>query len=611
MPSIRPLSDTLISQIAAGEVVERPASVVKEVLENALDAGAQAIDVALENGGIKRIRINDDGSGMPAEDLPYALARHATSKIGSLDDLESVRSMGFRGEALASIASVARVAIVSRHTSSQRAWRIAVDGGDASAAEPAAHAPGTTVEVADLYFNTPARRKFLKSEATEFAHCEDMVRRAALSRPDVTFSLKHNNRVVQHLPKAELARRIETILGAEFAASMRNVDEAGAAIRLYGYAGAPAFSRASRDLQFVFINGRFVRDKLITHALRQAYRDVLHGDRHPAYALYLAIDPRAVDVNVHPSKIEVRFREPGAVHQFVYHAVAKALSSSASQTPAAMASPMLSDNGEVRPQAATFAMPQYNATPFTPTTAGFQTSLGVAQPRGNYGAFFAAARDTAMASATQAAANATAATPMQTDVEPHPLGYAIAQLHGIYVLAQNRQGLVLVDMHAAHERILYEKLKTALDASTMQTQRLLVPVTFNADRLDVATTEEHLTTLQELGFDMAPLSPTALAVRAVPAMLANGDLPSLARGVLHDIREFGASRVLTERQNDLLSTMACHGAVRANRALTPHEMNALLREMEETERSGQCNHGRPTWYQMSLSDLDKLFMRGR
>ena len=606
MPSIRPLPDTLISQIAAGEVVERPASVVKELLENALDAGAQSIDVALDNGGIKRIRINDDGSGIEAGDLPYALERHATSKISSLDDLESVRSLGFRGEALASIASVARVAIVSRHTGSPRAWRIAVDGGDASAAEPAAHAPGTTVEVADLYFNTPARRKFLKSEATEFAHCEDMLQRAALSRPDVSFSLKHNNRVVMHLPKTELARRIEAILGAEFAASMRTLDEAGAAIRLYGHAGAPAFSRASRDLQFVFVNGRFVRDKLITHALRQAYRDVMHGDRHPAYALYIEIDPRAVDVNVHPSKIEVRFREPGAVHQFVYHAVAKALAATAAQTPAAFASPALSDDGTLRPRAATFALPQ-----FTPTTSGFQTSLGVAQPRGNYSAFFAAARDTASASAVQTAAGMTATALPQTDVEQHPLGYALAQLHGIYILAQNRQGLVLVDMHAAHERILYEKLKTALDTRAIQTQKLLVPVTFNADRLDVATTEEHLDTLQALGFDMAPLSPTALAVRAVPAMLSGGDLASLARGVLHDIREFGASRVLSERQNELLSTMACHGAVRANRALTAHEMNALLREMEETERSGQCTHGRPTWYQMSLSDLDKLFMRGR
>jgi len=615
MPSIRALPDTLISQIAAGEVVERPASVVKELLENALDAGAHVVEVALDQGGVKRIRINDDGGGMEEGDLPLALARHATSKISTLDDLESVRSLGFRGEALASIASVARVSVVSRHAESQRAWRIAAEGAAPSAVEPAAHAPGTTIEVADLYFNTPARRKFLKSEQTEFAHCQDMVERAALSRPDVAFSLKHNGRVIQHLPRGDLSRRIEAVLGAEFAAAMRPVDEAGggeAALRLYGHAGAPSFSRASRDLQFVFVNGRFVRDKVLTHALREAYRDVMHGDRHPAYVLYLEIDPRAVDVNVHPSKIEVRFRDSRAIHQFVYHAVAKALSGSAAQAPVPSASPMLSDAGALRPQpsfgAGSYAGP-YATGPASTTM--FQPGLGIAQPRSNYGAFFAAARDSANQGAAATAAAALPGGESGTDADQHPLGYALAQLHGIYILAQNAQGLVLIDMHAAHERILYEKLKTALDASAMQTQKLLVPVTFNADRLDVATAEEHAATLHAIGFDVAPLSPTALAIRAVPSMLANGDLASLARGVLSDIREFGASRVITERQNELLSTMACHGAVRANRALTHHEMNALLREMEETERSGQCNHGRPTWYQMSMSDLDKLFMRGR
>jgi len=609
MPSIRALPDTLISQIAAGEVVERPASVVKELLENALDAGAHVIEVALEQGGVKRIRLNDDGGGIEEGDLPLALARHATSKISTLDDLESVRSLGFRGEALASIASVARVSVVSRYTESQRAWRITAEGAAPSAVEPAAHAPGTTIEVADLYFNTPARRKFLKSEQTEFAHCQDMVERSALSRPDVAFSLKHNGRVVQHLPRGDLARRIEAVLGAEFAAAMRPVDEAGggeAQLRLYGHAGAPSFSRASRDLQFVFVNGRFVRDKVLTHALREAYRDVMHGDRHPAYVLYLEIDPRAVDVNVHPSKIEVRFRDSRAIHQFVYHAVAKALSGSAAQAPVPSASPQFSESGALRPQPFFGAGSHAGSYTATASTTMFQPGLGIAQPRSNYGAFFAAARDSA-----EAAASALPRNESGTDTEQHPLGYALAQLHGIYILAQNAQGLVLIDMHAAHERILYEKLKTALDESAMQTQKLLVPVTFNADRLDVATAEEHASTLHAIGFDVAPLSPTALAVRAVPGMLANGDLPSLARGVLSDIREFGASRVITERQNELLGTMACHGAVRANRTLTLHEMNALLREMEETERSGQCNHGRPTWYQMSMNDLDKLFMRGR
>ncbi len=606
MPAIRPLSDTLISQIAAGEVVERPASVVKELLENALDAGAHAVEVSLDLGGIKRIRINDDGGGIESDELPLALMRHATSKISTLEDLESVRSLGFRGEALASIASVARVSLISRQAQAVHASRIASEGGSTTPVEPAAHAPGTTIEVADIYFNTPARRKFLKSEATEFAHCEEMVKRAALSRPDAAFSLKHNNRVSLHLPRADLRRRIAGVLGEDFAAGMRPVDESSGgeiALRLSGYAGAPGFSRSSRDLQYVFVNGRYVRDKVLTHALREAYRDLMHGDRHPAYVLFLDIDPRAVDVNVHPSKIEVRFRDSRAIHQFVYHAVAKALSGSASQTPAAHAA--LAESGNLQAVAAPTPLPSH--------MPAFQTTLGIAQPRGEYNAFVAAARPgTAWPQAApRAAAVLTQANPPGDAQVEHPLGYALAQLHGIYILAQNAQGLVLVDMHAAHERILYEQLKTALDDSTMQTQKLLVPASFNADKLDVATAEEHADTLLALGFDIAPLSPTALAVRTVPAMLAHGDLPALARGILGDIREFGASRVVSERQNELLSTMACHGAVRANRPLTAHEMNALLREMEETERSGQCNHGRPTWYQMSMGDLDRLFMRGR
>jgi DNA mismatch repair protein MutL len=602
---IRPLSDTLVSQIAAGEVVERPASVVKELVENALDAGAQAIDIALEQGGVRRVRVTDDGSGIPVEDLPLALARHATSKIASLDDLESVRSLGFRGEALASMASVARLSLLSRHAGESRGWRIAAEGDAApGAAEPAAHAQGTTVEVADLYFNTPARRKFVKTEATEFAHCDAVVRRAALSRPDVAFSLRHNGRVSLHLPRADLSRRVETVLGEEFAASMRPVDEAGAqGLSLRGFAGAPAFSRASRDLQFMYVNGRFVRDKLLAHALREAYRDVMHGDRQPAYALHLEIDPRTVDVNVHPSKTEVRFRDSRAVHQFVYHAVAKALAGSAASAPAPSAF-----------AAAPASAAWQRSASFASATQG---TLGIAQPRAEYAAFFSPSREAhrgAMAALPNAAlpeaAPRSGAVFSSEDLAP-PLGYALAQLHGLYILAQNQQGLVLVDMHAAHERILYEKLKVALDASSMQTQKLLVPSVLNADRLDVATAEEHERTLHAIGFDIVPLSPSTLAVRAVPAMLAGGDLPELARGILRDIRELGASRLVTERQNELLSTMACHGAVRAQRALSLHEMNALLREMEETERSGQCNHGRPTWYQMSISDLDKLFMRGR
>jgi DNA mismatch repair protein MutL len=585
VPAIRPLSETLVSQIAAGEVVDRPASVVKELLENSLDAGATDIGVALAEGGVKQVRVTDNGAGIESEDLAMAFARHATSKIASLDDLERVRSLGFRGEALASIASVARVALSSRTAGAASAFSLSAEGGSIGAVQPAAHPLGTTVEVNDLYYNTPARRKFLKSDATELAHCEDAFTRAALSRHEVTFTLRHNGRVVTRLAPSDPAHRAEGALGAGFAQSMRPIAADGGAIRLHGFAGSPAFTRASRDTQFVYVNGRFVRDKLISHALREAYRDVLHGERHPAYVLFLEIDPLGVDVNVHPSKIEVRFRDPRAVHQFVFHAVAKGLSGTAAETPAAMAAPVAVGQS-IQPRAG-------------------QAFLGLAQPVARYTAMFADAR-----AGTQSAAQKGSGDNLSSAETP-PLGFAIAQLHGIYILAQNQHGLILVDMHAAHERILYERLKAALDSRAMNTQKLLIPSTFHADRLDVATVEEHGTTLNLLGFDVAAISPFALAVRAVPSMLANADTTELARAVLRDIREYGASRVLTERRDELLGTMACHGAVRAHRALTIAEMNALLREMEETERSGQCNHGRPTWYQMSLADLDKLFRRGR
>ena len=598
MPSIRLLPDTLISQIAAGEVVERPASVLKELMENSLDAGASEINVSLAQGGVKQLKVTDNGGGMDAEDLPLAFARHATSKIASLDELEQVRSLGFRGEALASIASVARVALTTRSAAAAHAWSIDAEGGAQGAVRPAAHAQGTSVEVSDLYFNTPARRKFLRSEATEFGHCEDVYRRIALSRPDVAFSLKHNGRVVSHLPAGDAARRIAAVAGEEFASAARALEEHSAGLRLTGFAGSPAFSRSSRDAQYAFVNGRFVRDKLLAHALRQAYRDMLHGERHPAYVLFLELDPLGVDVNVHPAKTEVRFRDARGIHQFVFHAVSKALSGTAAQSAAAA----------VRPVPAAAGM-QFQRAPY-------QTSLGVAQPAAAYQAMFSAPSGPAAAPAGVAARTAfdgiRAGAPATAAGEGDaPLGYALAQLHGIYILAQNRHGLVLVDMHAAHERILYEKLKRALDAPGMSMQKLLIPVTFNAERLEVAAAEEHAGVLHELGFDLAPLSPTALAVRAVPAMLAAADAAELARALLRDLREFGGSRVLTEHQHELLSTMACHGAVRAHRPLSVTEMNALLREMEITERSGQCNHGRPTWYQMSLADLDKLFLRGR
>jgi DNA mismatch repair protein MutL len=585
VPAIRPLPETLISQIAAGEVVDRPASVLKELLENSLDAGATDIGVALAEGGIKQIRVVDNGSGIAKDDLPMAFARHATSKIASLEDLEQVRSLGFRGEALASIASVARVALSSRTAGAASAFSLGVESGNMGTVQPAAHPLGTTVEINDLYYNTPARRKFLKSHVTELAHCEEAFTRAALSRHDITFTLRHNSRVMARFAPSDPAHRIGGALGADFAQSMRPIEENSGAIRLYGFAGSPAFTRASRDTQFVYVNGRFVRDRLISHALREAYRDVLHGERHPAYVLFLEIDPLGVDVNVHPAKIEVRFRDARAVHQFVFHAVAKGLSGTAAETPAAVAAPVAVGQS-IQPRAG-------------------QTSLGLAQPVASYTGMFADARTGTLSAAAKVPGE------NSNDTETPPLGFAIAQLHGIYILAQNEHGLILVDMHAAHERILYEKLKGALDSRAMNTQKLLIPSTFHADRLDVATVEEHGTTLNLLGFDVAAISPFALAVRAVPSMLASADAAELARAILRDIREYGASRVLTERRDELLGTMACHGAVRANRGLTIAEMNALLREMEETERSGQCNHGRPTWYQMSLADLDKLFLRGR
>jgi DNA mismatch repair protein MutL len=582
MGRIRLLDDQLISQIAAGEVVERPASVLKELLENSIDAGAAAIAVALAEGGVKLIRVSDDGDGIAAEDLPLALARHATSKISSLGDLEHVATLGFRGEALASIASVARLTVSSRARDATRAFQVRAEGGDLAPVEPIAHSPGTTVEVADLYFNTPARRKFLRAEATEYAHCAEVVQRIAMARPDLALSLKHNGRVVGHYPRASLESRASALLGEEFMRTALAIDAAAGSIRLSGFAGAPSAARETRSAQFCYVNGRYIRDKVLAHALREAYADVLHGDRQPAFILFLEIDPGTVDVNVHPAKTEVRFRDSRAVHQFVLHAVRKSLAASAAETAPAIASIVAGAQGNgVRP-------------------AAYLQPLGVAQPVEAYTSLVAR-----MARADAPDDGLTA----QDDAQP--LGYAVAQLHGIYVLAQNRAGLVLVDMHAAHERIVYEKLKHALDGRCLTGQSLLIPVVFRADALDVATVEEHADTLAELGFAMSPAGPQAIAVRQVPPLLAQGDVAELARALLRDIREIGASEVLAGRQHEILATMACHAAVRAHRTLSLSEMNALLREMEETERSGQCNHGRPTWYQLTLADLDRLFLRGR
>lgn len=607
---IQLLPDQLISQIAAGEVVERPASALKELLENSLDAGSSDIQVALQQGGIKQIRVADNGAGVAKEDLELALTRHATSKIASLEDLESVASLGFRGEALASIASISRTQLLSRQADAKHAWRIASEGSDISVIEPAALDAGTVIEVSDLYFNTPARRKFLKTEGTEFGHCEEVFNRIALSRPDVALMLQHNGRALSRYAVSQPERRFAEVLGSEFAAESISLDETAAGLRIWGMAAKPTFNRNSRDTQYVYVNGRFVRDKLIAHAIRQAYQDVLHHDRHPAFVLFLELDPTLVDVNVHPAKTEVRFRDAQAMHRFIFHSLNKALAS-----PTGVSSAVTASQAGYNP----FGQQPSN-TPYP--TYQSQINLRASEPNAFYDTMFGgrvgASSPPQYASPVCYAPEfeaESAAIQSQHNAEEYPLGFAVAQVHGVYVLAQNAQGLVVVDMHAAHERIMYEKLKNALDSKTVPMQPLLLPASFNADKLEVATVQEALSSnddsLQQLGFDIAVLSPTTLAVRAVPTMLQSADVVELARDVLRDLREYGASRALTERRNELLGTMACHAAVRANRSLTIPEMNALLRDMEATERSGQCNHGRPTWFQVSMSDLDKMFMRGK
>ena len=597
MPTIRPLPDTLINQIAAGEVVERPASVVKELLENAVDAGARAIELQLEHGGTRSIRITDDGRGIPRDELALALDRHATSKITSLDDLEHVGTMGFRGEALAAIASVTRLSITSRAQGAPHAWRIDADTRDPV---PAALDQGTVIEARDLYYNTPARRKFLKTDATEYAHSDEAFRRIALARPDIGLQLSHNGRVHHRLPPTDAERRIAAVMGDDFLAHARTVDAEAGPLRLSGFACVPAYSRASRDAQYTFVNGRFVRDKLLTHAVRQAYADVLHGQRHPAYVLFLDLDPAGVDVNVHPAKTEVRFRESRAVHQFVFHAVSRALAASGA-TLAQREAP------EAAAPARAFVPPPTSAEQHQQPLAMDAASASDAYLR------FAERARAGAASSYPAASAAplpqAPGTPPATATEA-PLGYAIAQLHGIYILAQNAQGMVIVDMHAAHERILYEQLKHVVDGRPA-VQRLLVPAVLAVSTTDMATAEEHAEALERMGFEITASGPQTLAIRSVPALLAQAPVGELVRELLAELHDYPASDVITARRNALLSTMACHGAVRANRHLTTPEMNALLRDMEATDRADQCNHGRPTWTQFSLQELDRFFMRGQ
>ncbi|MDR2260476.1 MAG: DNA mismatch repair endonuclease MutL [Azoarcus sp.] len=606
MASIHRLPELLINQIAAGEVVERPASVLKEVLENALDAGACAIEVQLEEGGVRRIRVADDGCGIARDELALALERHATSKIASLDDLERVGTMGFRGEALAAIAAVARTVLTSRAESEAHAWRI--DSAHRETA-PAALNRGTVVDVADLYYNTPARRKFLKSEATEYAHCDETFRRIALARPDVGMQLAHNGRVIHRLPAGETRTRIAALMGDDFLTQAREIRAEGA-LRLTGFASLPAYSRNRRDAQYFFVNGRHVRDKLLTHAVAQAYADILHGSRHPAYALFLALDPASVDVNVHPAKTEVRFRDAHAVHQFIFHALRRALAESgAGLAPEAAERAPIDAQTQATPvvaqaPAAASRLPlSYRHSPAAPGRAVMDSASQA------YFDFAARAQSAAMRPPSGGAPEPFP-PPQTCGGGDAPLGYALAQLHGIYILAQNARGLVLVDMHAAHERILYEKLKTVLDGAP-SVQRLLIPAIFAASPTEMATAESCAEVLLRMGFEVSAAGPCELAARSVPALLANAAVADLLHELLQELHEFPASEVTTLRRNELLATMACHGAVRAHRQLTIPEMNALLRDMETTERADQCNHGRPTWTQLTLDELDRFFLRGQ
>ncbi|MCC7006417.1 MAG: DNA mismatch repair endonuclease MutL [Ottowia sp.] len=614
------LPDHLISQIAAGEVVERPASVIKELLENALDAGADYIQIKLEAGGTRRILVGDNGHGIPANELALALTRHATSKITSLSELEAVASLGFRGEALASIAAVARVTLTSRTADTEHAHCIAPN----QAIAPAAGEVGTQIDVQDLYYNTPARRKFLKTEQTELGHCLEVVRRLALARPDVTFNLIHQGKPVAHWPAQNTnsaleacAGRSAAILGEEFSHACLAIDEQVGPLCLYGHIGLPTAARGRADAQYFFVNGRFVRDKLLSHAARSAYQDVLHGDRFPAYVLHLNLPPELVDVNVHPAKTEVRFRDARAIHQLLFHAVQKCLAQGAGSQGDSL--------GDRFQPSVTYAPSSVDSAnkPSPNWITARQQDLHIAQPTAAYLAMFEAQQNISSSSTLVEAIPRDLSDESDRNnvmnehivdvaqLAQQPLGHALAQLHQIYVLAQNAQGLVLVDMHAAHERILYERLKQALGADKLSTQSLLIPVSVAADELEMATASEHQATLMALGFDIAEISPTTLAVRAIPALLAHADIAALAHDVLRDLRQWGDSHMLEQSQHQLLSTLACHSAVRAGRTLTVPEMNSLLRQMETTQRANQCNHGRPTWIQLSVEHLDRLFLRGQ
>jgi DNA mismatch repair protein MutL len=607
MSRIRPLPPDLINQIAAGEVIERPSSVVKELVENSLDAGATRIEVDIELGGARLIRVRDDGDGIAADDLSLAVASHATSKIGSFDDLEHVASMGFRGEALASMSSVARFAITSRLRGEDQAFRIEVDSGRMQAARPAQHPQGTSVEVRDLFYNVPARRKFLRAERTEFAHIDDLLKSLALARRGVEFRLSHNGKSVRVWKAARddqaMLTRVAEVLGDTFPQQSLRIDHASAGMRLSGWVGLPTASRSQADAQYFYVNGRLVRDRIVAHAVRQAYADVLFHGRHPAFVLYLELDPVGVDVNVHPAKSEVRFREQRLVHDFLFRTLHEALA----ETRAGQNLP--ADPASWEP-ASVAAAP---AVQFSTRPASSWQGNSFTQSRLQLGVKEEPLADYATLLGEVATAQVQPAQPMPSanDGEAPPLGYAIAQLKTIYILAENAHGLVLVDMHAAHERITYEKLKSGRACSNLRSQILLVPLSVAVSAKEAAAAEEHGDALAEWGLELSRSGPSAVVVRRIPALLEGADVGELTRNVLGELAQHGSSRQLQELENELLSTMACHGSVRAGRRLSLPEMNALLREMEATERSGQCNHGRPTWVQMSLGELDKLFLRGR
>lgn len=625
MPRIHLLSPRLANQIAAGEVVERPASVAKELLENSLDSGARRIDVEVEQGGIKLLKVRDDGGGIAPDDLPLALARHATSKIRELEDLEAVVSMGFRGEALASISSVSRLTLTSRRPDAEQAWQVETEGRDMEPrVQPAAHPVGTSVEVRDLFFNTPARRKFLRAEKTEFDHLQEVIKRLALARFDVAFHLRHNGKSVLALHEARddvsRARRVAAVCGPAFLEQALPIEIERSGLRLWGWVGLPTFSRSQADLQYFYVNGRMVRDKLVAHAVRQAYRDVLFNGRHPTFVLFLEIDPSTVDVNVHPTKHEVRFRDGRMVHDFLYGTLHRALGEvrpedqlAAPAVLGAVERPTGQAVGEFGPQGEMGLAASVLERPLAPpqpawqgSGAGYQQSYtpsGAAVPAGEaqaaYREYFAPLPGVPAPSLPQE----------QGDIPP--LGYAVAQLKGVYILAENAQGMVVVDMHAAHERITYERLKVAMASEGLRGQPLLVPESIALSQREADCAEEHASWFQRLGFELQRLGPESLAIRQIPALLKQAQATQLVRDVLADLLEYGTSDRIQAHLNELLATMACHGAVRANRRLTLPEMNGLLRDMEQTERSGQCNHGRPTWTQLSMDQLDKLFMRGQ